>query len=208
MKLTRDEEGSLTLEAALILPWFLAFVLALIALIQLSIVDMSLRSTVSQSSKQLAVYMYAVEKTLQTSKITVIADVVSKANDTLTSMESNGQVLGGPAALIPKEMLDLAFQLRGMANNAYNQGEQWANQKVIQYARGPLKSFMTQYADKSILDPGRLEIIHLDVPNFLDKSKAYLGIEAQYKQKLLIPFFTIEINVRKKAYERVWIGNT
>ncbi|MFD0681727.1 MULTISPECIES: TadE/TadG family type IV pilus assembly protein [unclassified Paenibacillus] len=61
MKLIRNQEGGIVLEAALVLPLFLSFVLMLIAFIQISLTEMALQSAVSETTKVLAVNMYPVD---------------------------------------------------------------------------------------------------------------------------------------------------
>ncbi|MCD1262041.1 pilus assembly protein [Paenibacillus athensensis] len=54
MKFRTNENGSITLEAALVLPLFLAFVLCLMTIIKLTIVQMSLQNATSEMTKQVA----------------------------------------------------------------------------------------------------------------------------------------------------------
>ncbi|MCD1260383.1 pilus assembly protein [Paenibacillus athensensis] len=56
MKFRTNENGSITLEAALVLPLFLAFVLCLMTIIKLTIVQMSLQNATSEMTKQVATH--------------------------------------------------------------------------------------------------------------------------------------------------------
>lgn len=52
------EEGSMVVEAAMVLPFFLLFVLFLISIVQMTLYSTALQSTASDTVKSLSTHMY------------------------------------------------------------------------------------------------------------------------------------------------------
>lgn len=204
MKWRHDEQGSLTLEAALILPWFLAFVLALMALIQLSVADISLRTAVSETAQQISTHMYPVQVAFEQLKgikaVKNTMEIVKIFEERRKRAEEKGELSDDVTMWISIPILTAVVEIKQAVEDGYKSLE-------ASMANTAMKPLVLAYADKTILDEEKLEIVKVDLPRFIDKSRAYIGIEAQYKQKLFVPFFDITVNIRKKSYERVWLGN-
>lgn len=64
------------------------------------------------------------------------------------------------------------------------------------------------YANQTRLKKDRLKVINVTLPDFNDKENVFIGIEAEYELQLNVPFFRKKIFIRKKAFERAWVGGS
>jgi len=88
MKFRTNEKGSITLEAALVLPLFLAFVLCLITIIRLTIVQMSLQNATSEMTKQVATHVYPVSLAYDTFQDSALGKAIRETYKLATSSEA------------------------------------------------------------------------------------------------------------------------
>lgn len=176
----RKVTGSIVLEAAIILPIFLCFMLFLTTLIRISIVDMALTQALSSGTKQVATQMYPVGVSM-----TQIKDL--EKGSTLT-------------ALYPTESQKV-LELR----EAFVQGTGAADRAILDNVFQPL---FDAYIDDTVLRIENFQITQASLPNLRNRSEAYLAVEARYDMPLYLPFFSQTMTFKKKAVERVWIGET
>lgn len=170
------EEGSITLEAALTLPFFLTFILALVTIVQVAITEIALQAAVSETAKQVAHHYEPVHWLQQ--KSGEIAD------ETLARID------------MPAEVRPWVEQLLGEAANI-------ALDHTLPYVFRPLVRLA---ADGDVLDKERLHVVSVKLPHRSDRRQGYLELEAEYRMPLRLPFINQEIVLRKKAWERAWYG--
>jgi hypothetical protein len=206
----RKDEGSMVMEAALVMPFFLAFVLALISLIQISVTDMALRSTVSESTKQLAVHMYAgsllMNKFSDTKVGQDVNEVIQKINDAKNQINEKEELVDNIAKVIPDNLIKPLLTLRSLEQEQRAYVELNTDNAVQSVLKAAFAPYVRQFADSSYLNASRIVVRRVQVPIETD-GKSFLGIELSYKLKLQIPFFKKEIELQKKAYERAWFGD-
>ncbi|WP_025028383.1 TadE/TadG family type IV pilus assembly protein [Caldalkalibacillus mannanilyticus] len=176
----RKVTGSIVLEAAIILPIFLCFMLFLTTLIRISIVDMALTQALSSGVKQVATQIYPVGVSM-----TQIKD--PEKESTLT-------------ALYPTKSQKV-LELR----EAFVQGTGAADRAILDNVFQPL---FDTYIDDTVLRIENFQITQASLPNLRNRSEAYLAVEARYDMPLYLPFFNQTMTFKKKAVERVWIGET
>ncbi|HEY0828978.1 MAG TPA: TadE family protein [Bacilli bacterium] len=181
MKLCRKDSGSIALEAALIMPLFLVFVLSLITLIKISIIDIALSSAVSETTKQIAAHMYPVDLLYQ-------------------DYEHYSFLIPPPLLEVAKWELYQRNSIEDSLNHKYNQ----ALNRVFK----PLLNYFVDVNSGDIkkLNSSQLTIEKVTLPNLSNRSRAIFGIEAKYQLTLPIPFFRKIIYIRKRSLERVWVG--
>ena len=54
----KDEKGVITLEAALVIPIMVTFILILVGIVQVGVAEMALQETVSETAETMAHYSY------------------------------------------------------------------------------------------------------------------------------------------------------
>jgi hypothetical protein len=178
LKLIRNQNGSLSLEATLVLPLFIAFLLFLIAMIQVARVEMALHNAAYETTKQIAAHMYPVQQ--------LAGKVVSAMpNEEIEAITRN----------VPDELLDFLM--------AYI--EQKEKELLKPVVRGLMTS---HFMDKKILNAENIYVTDLTLPKLVGGKveDGYFGIEVEYRHRLLIPFFDRELVLKKRARELCWIS--
>ncbi|MFB6363253.1 TadE/TadG family type IV pilus assembly protein [Paenibacillus elgii] len=217
LRWTKEQRGSITLEAALVLPFFLAFLLLLIAFIRVSLAEMALQSAVSESAKVIAANMYPIkllyrqgQAQWQNSQASAwLGNVVTQLETARQTVIDSEQFVEDYSKWIPEPMVRLVAwdkerreQLEALGSSAKDEAKQTVEKKVAEAATPIIASF----ADMRSLDQRKLKVTSLQFPNFYDHGEAYVVIEAQYEYTFAVPFFKKTVILRKKAQERAWIG--
>lgn len=215
-----DDRGSMTLEAALILPFFMAFVFALTAMIQLSVAELALQSAVSETAKQIAAHLHPVRLMYGEAKSKVQGSKAGSAIQEMTNrvVDARGKLTGAEDFIeqyekyIPGPIVDLAAWEKARREQLEQAGTEKMDDMKRQIVDPALcrafQPIVMHYANKNILKGERLQIEQLTVPGLESGGNDYIGIQAKYLVKLPIPFIHKTVEIRKKAYERVWVGES
>ncbi|KGE19037.1 TadE/TadG family type IV pilus assembly protein [Paenibacillus wynnii] len=203
-------EGSMVVEAAMVMPIFLLFVLFLIFIIQMTLYSTALQSTVSDTVKVVSTHMYPA------------ALAVQKA-ETPGSPKSEGETASRPAAnwSIPRLSLtdwsekyatSLPAPLDDWVRGAVQKGEgplqelqAKASQSVLDLAVKPL---LKPYLAANILEYQRIHVTNVIVPEIKDNTRPYFGLQVSYELPMRVPFLNQRIVLEASAVERLWIGDT
>lgn len=194
------------------MPLFMAFIVALMAVIQLSVTQMALHVVVRETTKQVAAHMYPVEllyKHIQSTSvgqtITQVVDMVKQTREKTMQAE---QLVDNYAFFIPEPMIE--FVKWEQAHRV--QLEQGTQQTLQEMANLVFQPLFRLYASRLLegqgkLDTDMLKVKKVTLPRIGNKDHAYFGVIAEYTFKLPVPFFQKEITLQDQAYERVWIGH-
>src|SRR5665647_377786 len=217
--LSKNSAGSIVIEASLILPIFLSFVLVLNSFIQISIAQVALQTAVSETTKQIATHMYPVsllyreaERKVKSSHTgMIIQQVIDQIIQTRSKAEGTEDFVAQYASFIPEPIVVL-LEWEKKERELLEESGQDTSQKVLDQTFNPLinKAFtalVLQFADPKVIDYGHLKVIEVKLPNLAAESEAFIAIEAQYEISIPIPFFQQTITLRKRAVERVWKGS-
>lgn len=180
MVFRRNEQGSMVVEASLILPIFLSLLLFLITLIRISTVEIALNHGVSEATKQVAAHMYPVALGL----------------DRFSEGEAEDQ-LAAYSNFFTEEISQLLHIRQDMEDGV-----------VADYDR-ILSRIFQPYVDLFI-DDRMVYLEHLQVTKVtlpFGRDAAYFGLEVRYDMPLHIPFINKQIVFKHQAYERVWVGD-
>ncbi|MEY9093377.1 hypothetical protein [Paenibacillus sp. RC84] len=206
----KSEQGGMVLEAALILPMFVGFIVALIVCIQIAVADMALRSAVSESTKVLAAGLYPAEVLYrqgeQSFDQTALASGAQNVVDTLQNLREQaaqaGEFIDSVEAYIPDPVVGLLAWVR----QAGESGADGVKEAASSALRDAMKPVVYSFADKRILKKDRFRIGGVTLPSLTNRERAYLGFEVTYDFPLAVPFFNRTLVLKKKALERVWLG--
>jgi hypothetical protein len=193
-----NDQGSMVIEAAIVMPFFLAFVIAMISFVQIAVTDMALQSSVSETTKQLSAHIYPIYLMNQSETGMMLQSVTSPINHAREEFASAETFSDDYSALIPESIVSVlnVHDLDGLVDELLKPG---INKAVL--------SLFQMYVDEKLLDKKRLSVVEAILPNLNNKNHAFFGFTAEYKLKLFIPFMSKEIRIRKTSYERVWIGD-
>lgn len=195
MKTWTDERGSIIVEAAIVMPLFLSFMVAMICFIQIAIAEMALQHAVSETTKQVAAHMYPAYLLAQTKTGDQIADILQDIDAAKEAFSTVSTFSDDYAALMP----DSVVTLLSMSGQGDQMSDHVQNYLVLQ--------LMLAHVDERLLHKRHLNVSASQVPNVFVNDEAYFGITAQYDINLFIPFFRQTLTISKTAHERAWIGN-
>lgn len=216
--LIRDANGGITLEAAIIMPIFISFVLVLILLVRLAVTEIALKSAAVETTKLVAAHLYPVELLVNEAIVkyngsqigTGINSAIDRVKQAQGTLEQVEQFVDDYAAWIPEPFVQLIEWEKEVRQSAATQTEeelQHLNDTVLQpKLNQAVKPIVYMFADQAVLEKDRMSVNKVNWPSLKDRKKAYLGIELTYRFPLRLPFINKELILKKKAYERVWLG--
>lgn len=187
----KDEKGVITLEAALVIPIMVTFILILVGIVQVGVAEMALQETVSETAETMAHYSYLSEKAngyVHSEADAMLNEVVSKGGEYTNHNSIIGYILeygrstvSGPISDKIDSILNGATE--GIANNL---GKDLYKERV---GNG------TFFNAEGIQITTKL-------------NKPYVEVEGTVTLPLTLPFFSKELKIKKKAVERMWIGKS
>ncbi|MFB4325583.1 pilus assembly protein [Priestia sp. BR_2] len=200
------EQGSMVVEAALVLPMFMFFVIFLIYIVQMTLISTALQSTVSDTVKTVAAHMYPVSLAVQ------------------ANAGGMGTIEGTPSTShweIPK--LSLSDWVSNYSDSLPSPAKEWIteavasgeeplqqlkNQTVEAVLDPVVKPMMKPFMPDRLLDYDRIHVSNVHIPNLKSGTSPYFGIEVNYALPIRVPFLNKRIVLQAKAKERLWIGDT
>jgi len=193
-KMRRQEHGSMTVEAAMVLPIFLLFVIFLIYMIQMVYTSMALQLTVSNTAKQLASHLYPVS---------IVMDRIAAEPGTETG--SGGSLTMEEVAQTYDRILPPPIGDWVKNTELYRRTED-----AIYQAAGDalVKPLLKPYLQEALLREERIHVTRFAFPNLKTKTSAFVALELTYTMPMRVPFLDKELVIRARAAERAWIGDT
>ncbi|NOU99013.1 TadE/TadG family type IV pilus assembly protein [Paenibacillus planticolens] len=217
-KFYREQRGGIVLEAALVMPFFLAFVVGLIICIQIACLEMALQAGVTEATKSIAGQIYPVRLLVQEAKtkfdqsrpaeiMNNVIDRVQSVRDQAVNAENLSEEY---AAYIPEPLLELIKwekekrelgeeQVRAGINDVY---EQQVQPRLL----GAFTPIVYAFCDRSTVSKNNFSVTSVTLPSLETGGDAFLVIEAQISFKLPLPFLNQTIILKKRAFERAWVG--
>ncbi|MBC5637338.1 hypothetical protein H8S33_11030 [Ornithinibacillus sp. BX22] len=191
--LIRKDNGSITLEAAMILPFFLFFILFLTMFIRLSVADMALYKSASETAELVVAYAYPVAVTKQGASNYI--DKKLKGLEESTDLDITGAI-----QWISEGLDFFGIDVQGSIENLFNDGVRQIIEPTIQ------KKFKEATGGWNFFDESSLKVTSVEIPSLVGGSNDYLAINVEYRFNLSIPFVDKDIVLKKTAYERIWNG--
>lgn len=199
MKLYKNEQGSIVVEAAVLMPFLFAALLAMTVFVHLASSELALQSAVNETTKQVAAHMYPLYLLSQENSRQPTSQLVNEIQSAKSAFNSYEQFSGDPLAMLPDMFEDMLLQ---------QELELIDLESGFQFIQG--KAFLPvlrKFTNERWLKPERLQIDYIEFPSFRNKQEAYFHLSATYRIQLKIPFFNRELLLQKNAMERVWIGS-
>lgn len=217
-QMAKRTDGSVTLESIIALPAFLAFVIALNCMIQVAVTELALQSAVSETTKQIAAHLYPVrllygeaKQKLAGSKAGMwLQEVIDRVQTVRYKVTDAEDLAKAYERYIPEPILQWVEWEKQRREELEAAGRS-SVENVVKNTVDPLlcKAFqpiVVHFADTRVLQSERLRVETVAVPSLEPGGESFVGIEAAYDLKLPIPFWSKTVTIRKKAYERAWIG--
>jgi len=187
------EEGSVTLEAALVMPVFLLFAIFLTFLIQTCVTTMALHGALSQTARQAASMWYPLSMAQESFSNTEAGEGLESVNRKLSGMK---EMLEQYGSLLPSPLSEWAEEAASRS---------WS---IEENAAIPLfEALMEKIADPRVLDKDRLSIVKVALPDS-EGNDGNLTLESKYRLPMKVPFLGRALTLRASATERSWIGGS
>lgn len=190
------EEGSITFEAALVMPLFIAFLFVFYAMIIAISSQMALQHLASQSAQKLANYMHPAA---------LAGDYI---NDKFSSGEqaSFGDATEGFSELVYEVGSLLPHPLDVLLQESAK-GNYWpaANLAATVVGRQVLEGIIIGGQDDSLLIEDNVHLVYLQLPDLIHYTNYDVVVALQYDLPFTLPFFGHRLSVREQAVQRVWL---
>lgn len=201
-----SSEGSIVIEAAILLPIVMLVFVFFVYLIQAAVISTALQAAASNAIKQAAAHMYPLALAL---------DKAQLPNGGLT------ETVLKPPAITMKQTVEQLVQKYGNrlpspVSEWINDAGSWAGREAeaageqVQAAVGQhlLRPLVERYSLPNVLKAERIRITHLKLPDMASKQNPYLGIQLEYDLPMRVPILLRKITLSARASERVWIGDS
>ncbi|WP_246590689.1 TadE/TadG family type IV pilus assembly protein [Paenibacillus sophorae] len=219
-------EGSMVVEAAMVLPVFLLFVLFLIFIVQMTLYSTALQSTVSDTVKEVATHMYPVALTAEKAEQarTTSGEAENGTDDQSASDNVGSEATGsGKTSVWTIPRLSVADWAEQYAAELPPPLDEWIR-SAAKKGEGPLqelqaegseavldaavKPLLKPYIASDMLDYRRIHVSNVIVPKLKDGEKPYFGLQVSYELPMKVPFLNWSIVLEASSVERLWIGDT
>lgn len=208
----------MVLEAALVLPLFLTFLLILQTLIRVAVVEAELQKAAGETVKVLAVHMAPVDtlyseakakwnETKPAERLNRALEAVRETKGRIESAEDAAETLG---SLLPDSIVSFLEWEKKRREQLERDGNaaatEWVHRSVDPIVNKAFLPVVLHYANRDKLDADRLTVREVRFPDFENHRSLDVGVTLQYDYKLPLPFFSITFHLQKTAVERAWIG--
>lgn len=199
LKLFKKQDGTITLEAALIMPFFMLFIIFLATLIRIGIADMALYKAASETNQVIASYAYPVDL----AKRGIENIVKDKIKTVVFDNDEDSIDLALDVIEWTKEGLDFfGIDVEGEFGKFIDNLSEDILQPFVE------KKFEAATGNNPAFDPKKLTVTNVVAPNLIyGTGDDYLEIDVEYELDISFPFVNKTIVLQKKSYERLWTGS-
>lgn len=211
----KSDEGSMVVEAALILPMFLLFILFLIFIVQMTLYSTALQSTASDAVKIISTHMYPAALAAQQ------RDAADGDDGQAEGEDGAGDSASRSVWSIPR--LSLSEWSEAYVEKLPQPIDTWVK-SAVREGEGPLQKLQAEASEaaldlvlKPMLRPyissdwlkySRIHVSNVIVPDLKKGTHPYFGLVVSYDLPMRVPFLNQKIVLEASAVERLWIGNT
>lgn len=190
------EQGSIVVEAALVMPMVIVVLLVFVMLIRLCAVQMALHSASSQSVRQIAAHIHPVELAWQQA-----AAHIPSPMPTLFPLSSWSEIAAEAMEWLPAPAGPL------LSSTLKGDFRPLQNMAATEIGRAVVEPLVRDFADAAIIDPKRIRLSWLALPDLEKANEPYVAIAVEYDFPLKLPFYGKPIVLKEQAAERVWISD-
>ncbi|WP_306434056.1 MULTISPECIES: TadE/TadG family type IV pilus assembly protein [Paenibacillus] len=201
----RDEQGSMVVEASLVMPMFIFFVLFLIYIVQMTLVSTALQSTVSDTVKTVSTHMYPVALAIERKTPDKGEDGKKSAGSWSIPKLSLSEWASQYTDTLPPPLNEWMANAAAKADEPLQDLKNQAAEAVLDPV---VKPILKPYMESRLLDYERIHVSNIQIPNLRTRTDPYFAIEVSYELPMKVPLLNKKIVLQAKAQERLWIGET
>lgn len=201
LKLFRKEDGSVTLESALVVPIFVLFLVFLMYMVKLALVDIAINRATSETAKQIATQLYPAQVVVD--EVAVIAGENEKYQDLKEGLEQNISMIEESV----KETLGES-NYNAIKEQAGSSASEMGQEIVGDLITPVVQMYLEDEGDMNIVDVENVDVTKATLPNIFNSGgNKYVEITTEYELDIPIPFIEKTYFITKHAKERAWIGS-
>jgi hypothetical protein len=214
----KQTEGSITIEAAIVLPAMMIFVMFMAGLIQIAAAEVALRSAVSETAKTTAAHWEPVRMVYRGAKEQVMSTAPGQWAGNMSDKLMNARAGWTEAedwvmkyeSLFP-DMVGVIIQWEINRRESLEQQGIDAVDATVRKAVDPLlcKAFepiLRHYANGKLLKSDKLSVEAVKLPSLEQGGDANMIITAGYSLRLPVPLWNKTLYLEKTSVERAWVG--
>lgn len=176
----KNERASLTLEAAMVMPFFLLFIVFLAAMKRIGIAEIALDHAASETTEMIAEHVYPAA---------LLNRKISPTIDTFIKDKTNNQFnLAETKNLLSKGLNEVGVSPGNLLNSLSSK----ILTPVVQnkFAQSTGQSFFNKH--------------HVKIDKIEGIKKGEIEMVVEYKMDLFLPFIHKSILLKQRAYEKFW----
>lgn len=187
----KNEDGSITIEAAMVMPVFMVFIVFMASIIRISVAEISLDKAVSETTEIVATHAYPA---------TMFQDELdSKIGNKMPGLTSD-LIDKGDLENFANTTIQEVFDINISASS-------FLDDIASSALEGKVQDRFEENADADSSDDADVSV-EVDSPTSITgDTGSYLGVTGTYDMDLTVPFIDYTITLKKKAYERLWVGS-
>lgn len=191
-KWRKEQCGSITVEAAIVMPMLLLFILTFYLLLMIVSAQMALQATASASVQQIAAHIHPVALLVEE------WDIQSNPN----------------ANQVEEGWRKLAYDISGSFPPPVNQlvqeglkGNWWpaANLAGTYIGKDIFEVYIRSNATYPVLNSNKVELVYLQLPDLVKHTDQNVVMTLEYELPLKIPLFNQSVIIREQAMQRAWL---
>lgn len=188
-KLRKSEDGVITIEAAMVIPIILTFILALLTIVQIAIAEMALQESVSEGAQTMSHYGYLAQQG---------AGLIQNETDAMIGVIEERGSEAANHGIIEYILSNAADKGKGalgeLITNLSNGLQEDASNKLV-------KSLY----EERVGSGGFFNASAITVTSNVSDGEN-VEITAEVPLEVVLPFFSRTLTIKKKAVEQVWNG--
>jgi len=186
------------------MPVFLMVFILLIAMIRMALTQMALQDAATQTVRLTAAHMYPIQLALRSGTKTSVSQTPNNASNP-SGYAAPRSGIGALAAELADHLPEPAGPLLEAAlRGDWDEAKDIAASPFGDAVFGPL---IRKLASASALNPDRVRVTRLSLPDFSASGEEYFRIRLAYDYPLGLPFTRSHVTLSADAEERVWVAD-
>jgi len=183
------------------MPVFLMTFILLIAIIRMAMTQMALQDAAAQTVRLTAAHMYPIQLALQSKTGAPASRPEGHASEGWPASSGLGSLAAELAGNLPEPAGPL---LEAALRGDWDAAGDIAAAPIGEAVFGPL---IRELAAESALDPDRIRITRLSLPDFSKSGEEHFRVRLAYDFPLALPFTGSHVTLSADAEERVWVAD-
>lgn len=195
------DQGGITVEASLVMPIFIFAVLFLIAVVRMAAVQMALQDTAVHAVRLAASHMHPAALAAASASVSADAPDDAREKPAAAPLGEIGSIAAEWAGELPSPAGPL---LQAVLTGDW---DPIADAAAARIGEAVFLPSIRRLAAESMLDPARIRLERLGLPDLTGGEDAYLRLRLAYDFPLAFPFTASSVKLTADAAARAWVSD-